>query len=163
MLRRLIVDPNWFATNENCFQRSHALPHEMYNGCRTDRKYKGNNNNNRKKHTVTHRDRAHSWMAVKRVWDWEREREWERGERMRKNTPNGNWTVVNKDTYSERQLIGGDLSTPTYMSAHIFDWMNDCCCARYARDSVGSSKTIVFIIQVFMFTFLLFTSKWRVL
>lgn len=43
----------------------------------------------------------------------------------------------NKDTYT---TIGGDLSTPTYMSAHIFDWMNDCRCARTQRISVGSRE-----------------------
>lgn len=42
----------------------------------------------------------------------------ERGKRLK--------TVNKSNTENTRSLIGGDLSTPTYMSAHIFDWMNDC-------------------------------------
>lgn len=49
------------------------------------------------------------------------EREWakKRGKQTK--------TVNKRHTENSIALIGGDLSTPTYMSAHIFDWMNDCC------------------------------------
>lgn len=49
------------------------------------------------------------------------EREWamKRGKQTK--------TVNKRHTENSVALIGGDLSTPTYMSAHIFDWMNDCC------------------------------------
>lgn len=57
-------------------------------------------------------NKAHCTKAIEREW------EMERGKRLK--------TVNKSNTENTRSLIGGDLSTPTYMSAHIFDWMNDC-------------------------------------
>lgn len=86
----------------------------MY-GCRTEKI--------KIKHTHKH---THKRRPSDRTNERMRTRRDEKREERQKNSGN-------KDTYT---TIGGDLSTPTYMSAHIFDWMNDSCCTRMERISL---------------------------